>query len=77
MALMLAAAAGTSPYKLILSVNGQPVVIDYPSAERCERAQSVAEAEVWRRWEEAQRNKPPGTILTKPAITISGLCIPA
>ena len=82
LALLLAQATPANPYakwtnhKLVLVVNGLPVVLDYPTAERCETARRAAEAEAQRRWEADQSRQPAGTVLTKPAITVAGLCIP-
>jgi hypothetical protein len=71
-----ASAAGPTGYKLVLVVNDKPVLVDYPSLDRCRYAQNFAEAEARRRYEDAASHQPPGSILAKPAFTVSAFCLP-
>ena len=75
--LMMLAVATPGSYKLILVVNSTPVVIDYPSSDRCERALRAAKEAARAQWEQSQQNLPPGAIITKPALVATGMCIPA
>lgn len=75
--LMIAAVVMPNSYKLILVVNAPPVVIDYPTKDRCDHALQVAKEVANTQLEQAQRERPPGAILTNPGLTATGMCIPS
>jgi hypothetical protein len=62
--------------KMIVVLSDQPVVIEYPTMERCDRARRYLQSEIQTRAEAAQRDLPPGAILTRPALAGTAVCIP-
>lgn len=76
-ALLLLQAGSSAPHKLLVFwAQGGAVVIDYPSAERCERARLAVEREGQRRIQASRDNAPPGAIVGAPWIAYA-FCVPA
>lgn len=62
--------------KLVLVIDGTPLVVDYSTPQRCEAARKVVEQEVAQRLRDAQSKQPPGTVLVKPPLVAIAFCLP-
>ena len=80
LALLLPSAAWaqqSAPYKLVIaSSEGGLVVVDYPSAARCERAKAAIDAEMERRNAEIREREARGTVIVHPGWRARAICIP-
>jgi Skp family chaperone for outer membrane proteins len=68
--------AQSAPFKLVITwVDAGVVVVDYPSAARCDAARKAVQAEVDRRSRESAQALPPGAIVVGKSPN-GAFCIP-
>lgn len=72
-----AQAQQAAPYKLIITwAQGGVAVVDYPSANRCEKGRSAVEQEAERRASQAPRQLPGGGMIIGSPWVAYAFCIP-